>query len=232
VIGQSTEAEVLGEFEKMVDPTSFDAGSLGLLMTRDSITVPDIYGAGFTYTTDVKTVEFADTIFEERGRFNGIAAFSTGMNRLQLLGFYWLTTGDSQFEVHLSPQRVVQELGPPSHILVKEETFSVILLLVYDAGIVFEYTNDRDSASDKESQYCFGDTKVQMKGAFVTGKLYILEPFDDGLERLSPLQDATVGASIRWFGLQPTEKLFGMSQGEIVEKILHEENTCLIYGDD
>jgi hypothetical protein len=228
VMGQSTEAEVLHEFEAMVGPSYSEEANLGLLMNDASETVPDIYDRGFTYTSDVEIVELGGDEFRNFGEFSGFAVFSSDAKRLQLLGFHWLTTADSQLEVHLSPQRVIKEMGPPTSMLVGGGNFWIDLLLVYDEGIVFQYTNDKPSVSETKDQYCFGDTQVQIMGAFIMGSLYILEPFGDGLNRLSPLQDTTVGAAIRWSDLQPPEKFFGLSQDEIVEKILHEEDTCLL----
>lgn|SRR5574341_423300 len=224
VINQSKEDEVLREYEKLVGPADFNRGGLGHLGVETPI--PDLYTKGFQY----------EGIGYEQGihtTFSGFAAFDVETGILQLLGFAWTSNDTSSFEVHLSPQRAIKELGFPSHMLATRGPLleQITLLLIWDSGIVFEYVNDLVEFSDPGASipeiYCFDDTEIQLQGAFIIGNMYILEPFSDGLNDLSPLQDATVGEAIRQERLVSAETFFGMAQDAIITRILQEQDTCI-----
>ena len=126
---------------------------------------------------------------------------------------------------------MIQQLGPPDYLFANLGPIleQVTLLIVYEDGFVFEYVSEANDFDKEVWQYCFATTEHQIINSATFGSLYLLEPFDNGLDDLSPLQDATVGASIRWFNLKPFETLFDISQDEVVERIMQEDNTCIDY---
>lgn len=222
MIGQSTEDEVLGVFEDIFGSTP------DRLSTAEEWPIPGIHARRFQYYRCNNGY---------CGAFDGTAIFSTDSAELQLWEFEWFTADVTLLHVHLSPQGVIQQLGRPSHTFVTlgPGLEQLTLLVIYDNGIVFEYVNDMslgpptepNSSFPQWEEYCFDDTEIQVQGSFIAGELYVLEPFDDGLENLSSLQAAILERTILSREPATAQDYFGIEQDMLIEQIMNEWNTCI-----
>lgn len=146
------------------------------------------------------------------------------------------------FNAMLSPQRIIRELGQPSHFLMalggteRGDIAGLRLQMVYDdAGMVFDIhvltpiaLSITQGSLDGSLELCLGGERWGQ--GYDTGfwSIYILEPLENGLEGLSPLQEAL----ITHFGsdheeMIPVAGFFDVSLDTITELALQDGDACL-----
>jgi hypothetical protein len=147
---------------------------------------------------------------------------------LQAISFEWL----SYFPGRPTPQRVLRELGAPSHMLVRLESGLIYpnqggfsLMMIYQAGMIFIFdggiwidTTITDAGTEGEIEFSLGENLDIFAGA-----VRIVGPIDDNLENLTPLQTFFLEGTN---DLVPIQDVFGVSLEEITE-LAQQENPCL-----
>lgn len=180
----------------------------------------------------------------------GIGAFAVRTRlaqdggRLQLMMFYWEMGDSSKLEIRMTPVDVVKRLGAPSHLLASANlqggasSGTIALLMIYDQGVVFEFTRQiptrivfKDAVhKDVDSVFldlCLADTIAIPGETFLTGNVYLMPAFLDGLNQMLPIQQELVASSITRNSLEPIENVFQIDSNQFSELALTRLDPCL-----
>jgi hypothetical protein len=140
-----------------------------------------------------------------------------------------------RFNASLSPQRVIRELGEPSHLIIavrggeRGDRLGLSLELLYVDGYVFQFSEAfiPTDPNDDAVEVCLGHSYWQAGGYDVGGiTIRIFEPFGESLGNLPPL----VKAELRFLesdAFIPITDYFDVSLEDITELALQDEDACL-----
>lgn len=146
------------------------------------------------------------------------------------------------FNAMLSPQRVIRELGEPSSFLMalggteRGDIARIRLRMVYDdEGMIFDIQvltpislSMTQVSTEGSLDLCLGGERWSQEYNTGFWSIYILGPLENGLEDLSPLQEAL----ITHFGsdqeeMIPVADFFDVTPGNITELALQDSEACL-----
>lgn len=242
VPGESTEAEVNS-----------------VIQSTFGIDLSEVQPYGFQITpatkTDLTTTYFMKSyawhIPNAKGESppDGDFYLTTGLSEsnrvLEILQMKWLTASSSRFKIELSMLGVIRELGSPSHILVRPETYGsadfggIGFLLLYPQGTVFQFTyNDmifkttpaNDSAiRNTHIDICLDVTETvpQTNIGYIMGDVFLVQPFSVDLSDLTPIQASVITDLIEVNKYEPVEQVFGMSTESITAQAAAGQDVCL-----
>lgn len=167
------------------------------------------------------------------GGIRVITAFDEQTMKLEGLILKWTVSEKERFEVDLTPERTIRELGTPTYTLAAfnglgtDALVQLSYLMIYDKGLAFDFYTWAWVETTPEVgtvRYCLDDPEIP-SGPYL-GRIVITEPLVDGLNNLSPLQVATFGREIDTESLLPVEDVFGVTGAEITQ-LVSQGNTCL-----
>jgi hypothetical protein len=135
------------------------------------------------------------------------------------------------FDVDMSLQRILQELGRPFDILTTSVGLSesgdsgqLEVLMLYEQGIIFYHIYlvpiglDDNQSGSASAEVCLGSDPI-------SSSIFLLEPFQDNLSNLSPVQDGLIGDIIESGGLAPIQDKLDVSVDDILN-LANQENPC------
>lgn len=165
--------------------------------------------------------------FEDGDDFTVYIWLENSTNILKALDFSWSSRA---LIGGVTPRSIIEHLDTPDHVLalisLREDAAQSVLELkfIYNEGLVY-FMALRVAILDKEgkaiAELCPSPTNVQPHG----GGVLLIEPFEQGLDNLSPVQDEFMGSSIRESA--SFEYLFGLNNEDLANYILNPGNTCL-----
>lgn len=156
---------------------------------------------------------------------------------LRGLEFDWLAS--EGFRVHLSPQRIIRELGQPSYWMLnivsteRADIGSIDSLMVYNDGMAFWHSGTVPIAlqvNEAKREFEAANAEFCLDQEFGTGKAYILEPFTHGLDSLTVLQEAHIKTLIQGGNLVPIQEFLGVSVDDVVSQAMQQDGACF-YAD-
>jgi hypothetical protein len=163
------------------------------------------------------------------------------INILQGIEFRWFFQSLSKIDTNMSPQRVIAELGSPSHILMSVTSLEVSdqarlrLLMIYQRGIVFNYdvivriTFHENKPSNPIMEFCLGSSRWARGNSPVTeGEVDLMPPLSDDLDDLSPVQTLFIQNKIDVYGVMPVQDILDLSVDEFADTALQGGDACII----
>lgn len=149
-------------------------------------------------------------------------------NVLKALNFRWDFTPENT-QIEMSAQRMIQELGPPDHFLVRvglterADQGNLTMSMIYSFGL--KYGADLHipilaQGDNYVAEFCLDNSRKNWTG----GSILIMEPFADDFDEWTPIQVELLGDPYE--RMLPIEDVFGMTIEAISEKVLSGEQTC------
>jgi hypothetical protein len=198
--------------------------------TNNSLGLPGVYAASYHWIFREQTIEHPLQAF---AIIFWLDSDTDTLLAIHLNSFSW-----SQFNSLMSPQRIIRELGTPSHMLMElaitgPDYGQFHLVMVYDKGIVYDGTIfvpvTFTSSSQVNVDVCMGGERWGIVEEYISmpsRDAYIIEPLADGLNDLSPLQHQIIFGRIG-SNYVPLEEYFNTSLSEVTDLALQETDACL-----
>jgi len=221
-VGQSTTQNSLEVFQK-----EFGLGSDFLQDTPDrhSTAVPGLLVNNFSWSYP-RSADFVNlSVWRE-----------IGTNILEALRFEWHFESQRALDNVITPQRIVKELGTPSHIYIllrgtesaSTEVFK--LFMIYDQGMSFSMSTRAPMTQQNGTflvKLCLGNNQwVTMNNAGGVRAVSIMRPIVNSTNDLSALQKRLFGTDITSEGYETIEDVAQITPDQFAQTALRQDDPC------